>query len=605
MCGIAGIFSLETEISDSMIESMTSILGHRGPDHQGVLVKGRCALGHRRLSIIDLSSDANQPMHSLSGRYSIVYNGELYNYKELISKLNLKLRTKSDTEVVLEAFAKHGPEVVKSFNGMFSFAIYDREEENIWIFRDRMGKKPLFYIHKGNNLHFASELKALIPFLKDYTLDRDAVALFLHLGFIPGEKTIYSAVKKLPMGSSLFFDGSKLNINRWWNPADTLEQEPSLPKHPADALKVLLEDSVELRLVSDVPYGSFLSGGIDSSVVSAVAQQLTGSKLKTFTIGFSDAKFNEAPFAAQIAKHLATEHYEAYISEKDAVAHLPEIISHFDEPFADTSALPTWILSKHTREHVKMALSGDGGDELFAGYGTSNWARRTNIPGFTRPLLKNMLLLGSERFQRAAFHYDKPAGKANNALVLSQELYFFTPAEINNLLLGSYNLAPQVLPDTKLSAAAKQGLFELCNYLPDDLLVKVDRCSMKVGLEVRCPLLDHKLISFALNLPDNLKEKNGVKKYLLKQVLYQYIPEKLFQRPKQGFSIPLAKWLKEDLYFLIEKNLSKESVETAGILNYNFVKEYLTNFSAGKSFLYNRIWNMIVLQNWLLNNRYE
>lgn len=605
MCGIAGIFSSEATLFKEQIEAMTLSLSHRGPDHQGTFESGRVGLGHRRLSIIDLSTDGNQPMTSSDGRYTIVYNGELYNYKDIASSLNLRLTTSSDTEVVLEAFVKKGPEVVRLFNGMFSFALYDKEKETLWIFRDRMGKKPLFYSQQGDSLLFASELKALVPFLKNFKLDKDSVALFLHLGFIPGERSIYASVKKLPMGSGLSFDGKDLSVFQWWKPVDEFRENSVISQDPERQLKDILTDSVRLRLVSDVPYGSFLSGGIDSSVVSAIAQEQTGGKLKTFTIGFSDAKSNEAPFAAEIAKYLGTEHYEKYISEREAIDHLPDIINHFDEPFADTSALPTWILARHTREHVTMALSGDGGDELFSGYGTADWARRTNVPDLIRPVIKNLLLMGSPRIQRGAYHYSRPANKAKNALILSQELYFFTPEEIANLMKVEYSLAPPVPPDVKLSLSGKQSLFEMTTYLPDDLLVKVDRCSMKEGLEVRCPLLDYRLVNFALNLPDSLKEKRGVKKYILKQVLFGYIPEKFFQRPKQGFSVPLDKWLKTDLHFLVEKYLNKESVETAGILNNSLVQNYLSKFAGGKTFLYNRIWNMVVLQSWLSRNRYE
>jgi asparagine synthase (glutamine-hydrolysing) len=613
MCGIAGIYHPKG-VQQEMLKQMSDAISHRGPDAEGFFVDGNFGLAHRRLSIIDLSTAANQPMQSACGRYWMVFNGEVYNYREIAKELDVKLKTSGDSEVILEAFAKWGPQMVNRLNGMFAIAIFDTSEKKLYLFRDRLGIKPIYVYRKNGVIAFASELKA-IKALKELslTINRQAIPYFLHLGYIPQPLSIYNEVEKFPSGSWAVTDGESFRIEEYWNPEKKISSNVVSDEREAkEQLAELLQASVSRRLVADVPFGTFLSGGIDSSLVTALAQKATSEKLKTFSIGFDDAKHDESGFARKVSEYLGTEHHEYRVTEKDALELVPEIIPQYGEPYADSSAIPTMLVSKMARQEVTMTLSGDGGDELFHGYGMYSWAERLANP-LTRSLgnsFGQVFNLGNDRFKRIAKVFATSNSSQLHSHIFSQEQYMFSGLEINSLLVDSkgvdfslLNMNPSLA--RKLSPAEFQALFDIEFYLKDDLLTKVDRASMKYSLETRVPILDHKVVEFALNLDSNLKVKDGVAKYLLKQVLFDNIPKELFDRPKWGFSIPLDKWLKTDLSYLVDEYLNENSVNEVGILKWSEVKSLLLKWRNGHNHLYNRIWLMILLQQWLICNRQQ
>ena len=607
MCGIAGIFDPKG-VSEDVLKRMSDKIAHRGPDADGFFVHNNFGLAHRRLSIIDLSSSANQPMKSACGRYQIVFNGEVYNHKTIAKELGKSFSTSSDTEVIVEAFAKWGAKMVEKLNGMFAIAILDCTEDKLFLFRDRLGIKPLFVYRKNNVLAFASELKALTSVKEKISLsvNRQAVPYFLHLGYIPQPITIYNEVEKFPSGSWAVFDGKNFKTEKFWVAKDKISEEIISDETEARGeLERLLTNSVSRRLMSDVPFGTFLSGGIDSSLVTAIAQEQTSERLKTFSIGFENKQHDESLYARKVAEHLGTNHHEYTVTEKDALELVEEIIPQYDEPYADSSAIPTMLVSKMARKEVTMTLSGDGGDELFMGYGAYTWANRLSNPmlkAFRKPI-SFALSLGNNRQKRAAtmFDYSNSNNVANH--IFSQEQYLFSHNEIDELLTdstfsGFQYLAFEKPSSRELSAAENQAYFDLEYYLKDDLLTKVDRASMRYSLETRVPLLDHEVVEFALNLDERLKVNNGTTKYLLKQVLYKRVPKELFERPKWGFSIPLSKWLKTDLAYLIDETLNKATIEEFNLVKWESVSKLISRYRVGEEYLYNRIWVLIILHLW-------
>ncbi len=393
MCGIVGYYSENNKFSKSELTESTRALINRGPDAEGYFYDDVTGLGHRRLSVIDLSESANQPMYSPCGRYVIVYNGEVYNFREIAKMLAVKLRTSSDTEVILQSFIKWGTQFVSMLNGMFAIVIYDKQERKLHLFRDRIGIKPLYYYWDGDNFAFASELKALMKFHFiniNKRINDKAINQFLYLGYIPEPDTIYRDIYKFPSGSYALFYNNNLKITPYWNIKEKIRNNTiDNYKEAKQKLNELINDSVRYRLISDVPYGTFLSGGTDSSLVTAVAQKLTNNKLKTFSIGFKESKYNESGYAKAVAEYLGTEHHEFIVSYKDAIELVDEITDTYDEPYADSSAIPTMLVSKLAKKYVTMTLSGDGGDELFYGYGANLWAKRLSNPfikQFRKPL---------------------------------------------------------------------------------------------------------------------------------------------------------------------------------------------------------------------------
>lgn len=608
MCGISGFVSERLNQED--LEQITNILAHRGPDSSGYYFNDEknIGLGHRRLSILDLSDVAKQPMHSHNDRYVIVFNGEIYNFKEIAQKLNINFKTSSDTEVILEAFSNWSTDFIQELNGMFAIAIYDKQDDTLFLFRDRMGIKPLYYYLNNNEIVFASEIKSFqtIGNKLDLEIDNSSISDFLHLGYIPNTKTIYKNVKKLPNGSFGKFTNKELSIKQYWNVDEQFKNKTITNENEAKSLlDNAINQSVKYRLISDVTVGTFLSGGIDSSLVTAVASKNHNGKLNTFSIGFKEAKYNESEHAKAVAKHLGTNHHEFILSEQDALEQLEQIIDGYDQPFADSSALPTYLVSKMAKQHATVCLSGDGGDELFMGYGAYTWRKRLSNPliwNLRKPLATGLKLTSKHSFKRGADVLDSPK-KDIESHIFSQEQYLFSQKELETLLLNQRNDVEKFSYSTirELTPIEQQSLYDIKNYLKDDLLVKVDIASMMNSLEVRVPLLDHNIVSLAVNIDEKLKfHPNGTQKYILKEVLFNYIPKEFFDRPKWGFSIPLEKWLQNELSYLIEKYLNIDIIESLGILSFPIVNSYISRFKKGETYLYNRIWAMIVLNKFLI-----
>lgn len=621
MCGIAGIFSRE-KTQPGVIERMTSALMHRGPDANATFVSdtGAVALGHTRLSIIDLSSQANQPMHSYDGRHVVVFNGEIYNFKSIRKELEslnseIGLRTNSDTEIILHAFAFWGAEMVHRLEGMFAIAIYDTILDKLFLFRDRVGKKPLYYFCNHQHFIFASEIKSLLrhpSVVASKEIDKQAIHEFLHLGYIPEPKTIYRSIRKFPAGSlGEVCSNLSFSLRPYWKAEDQLSNERVSVND--SSIKAALHDklhrAVQKRLVGDVPLGSFLSGGTDSSLVTAIASEYTKGSIKTFSIGFKESKFDEHRFAAQVASQLKADHHEYILDEAEAAGLLETYLDHLDEPFADTSTIPTMLVSKLARKEVTVALTGDGGDELFLGYGAYNWANRLSNPLFKviqSPLAYGLKTFGSERLKRIAHLLENVDRQHLRSHIFSQEQYFFSDSEIRDKLLKHEQDYESFRYDdpasvVTLSEEEKQAIFDFNFYLKDDLLVKVDRASMFHSLECRCPLLDNEIIEFALNAPLHIKRRGGVSKWILKELLKDYLPDNLIYRPKWGFSIPLSRWLKNDLGYLMAY-LNDKNLEETDVFNPVYIRDMVDRFHKGEDYLYNRLWAIIIVQRFLLSH---
>ncbi|MEQ9288852.1 MAG: asparagine synthase (glutamine-hydrolyzing) [Cyclobacteriaceae bacterium] len=618
MCGIFGIVSYNHPVNTDAVAKATRLLSHRGPDDFGTYFSSdkKVGLGHTRLSILDLSQAAHQPICSPCGRYIMVYNGEVYNFKTLRRELqvqhNISFQSSGDTEVILHAFKVWGSQFACRLNGMFALAIWDNQEQKLFLCRDRMGIKPLYVYQKNNQLIFSSELKSIInyPSVKhDLTLNQKSFYAFMHLGYIPEPFSVYENITKFPAANFGEHSAeSPLKTTPYWDLQGIISNERTIDETTAtDQLSNLLHESVKRRMVSDVPVGTFLSGGIDSSLITSIAAQYT-SELHSFSIGFEEATFDESQYAKKVAQHIGTNHTEFILSEKEAIPLLEGMTSTFDEPFADTSAIPMMLISKLASQHVKVILTGDGGDEQFLGYGSYTWANRLSTPLLRSEIIKkgalHMLSKGNNRMKRVAnlFAHTSKEGIRNH--IFSQEQYFFANPEFQRLFHKedpSFHFV-YTDPNINCSAAEKQAFFDLRYYLKDDLLVKVDRSSMRYGLECRVPFLDHELLAFTQTLDKKLKARNGEAKYLLKKVLYQHVPPALFDRPKWGFSIPLAKWLTHDMHYLIDDHLNEKSIHERGFFNFETVDLLLKRFKTGEDYLYNRIWLIILWQKWAQEN---
>src|SRR5438552_14150095 len=593
MCGIVGIFQacpLGHETRDRLL-AMKQRLRHRGPDDGDVWIseESGIGLGHRRLSILDLSSAGHQPMHSASGRYVVTYNGEIYNFQSLRRELEAagqKFRGYSDTEVLLAAVTEWGLEkAVGRFNGMFAFALWDREAHSLHLCRDRIGEKPLYYGWMGRTFLFASELKAVLAHPACKTeVDRNALALYLRYNYVPAPYSIYKGLSKLPPGTMLTINARSIQTDQtpvtYWSAREVAEQGvrevfPGLEEEAAAQLEVLLRDAIKLRMVADVPLGAFLSGGIDSSTVVALMQAQSERPVKTFTIGFHEAVYDEGREAGAVAKHLGTDHTELYVTAAQAQAIIPRLPILYDEPFADSSQIPTFLVSELARRHVTVALSGDGGDELFGGYNRYFWAQNIWngigwMPRTIRVAAAGALTsMSAEAWNRGfqavrgllprGLRVQHPGDKLHK---LAEVLSMADHSALYGGLLSHWKAPDAVVlggsePVTILTDRSRwarvmdfhqQMMFlDMITYLPDDILAKVDRASMGVSLEARVPLLDHRVVEFAWRLPPELKIRNGHGKWLLRQVLSQYVPTQLVNRPKSGFGVPIGTWLRGSL----------------------------------------------------------
>lgn len=612
MCGIFGIVTKENTLSESEVHSYTDTLTHRGPDSGNVFVAkhDRLALGHRRLSIIDLSEHANQPFFSQCGRYVIVYNGEIYNFQQLAKTIQKSLKTRSDTEVLLEGFIQHDIEFFTKLNGMFAFAIYDIQQDTLILARDRTGIKPLFYYVDEKDFIFASEIKAILAVKPNLTVQKELLPYFLHLGYLPQPYTIYKNVFKFPTGNYAVLKNSELSFHTYWKPEQEISNKLITNEQDAiNRLDTLLNRAVQSQMISDVPLGVFLSGGIDSSTVAAFAAKNSEKPVKTFSIAFTEADFNESKYAEQVAKHIGSEHYTLTFNKQDIFELFQHYHIAYDEPCADSSLLPTMMVSKLARQYVTVALSGDGGDELFLGYGAYQWAKRlqNRLLRITRPVLSRTAKLGKDRHKRIGRLLKYKNGQHLKSHIFSQEHYFFSEIELQKLLVNPVfnfsNINQNVFSYQRtLNSIEQQFLFDFQYYLKDDLLVKIDRASMQFSLETRVPFLDNEIIRFAWNIPTELKLKGKQNKYILRQVLYRYVPKHIFERPKWGFSVPIREWLTTDLKCWIDTYLSKEIIEKHGIIHYDVAQYWVKRFLKGEKTVFNKVWVMIALHQWLEKN---
>jgi asparagine synthase (glutamine-hydrolysing) len=607
MCGITGIVNRRAKVELDQLTKMTELIVHRGPDAQGAYINENktCGLGHRRLSVLDLSDAANQPMHSKCGNYSLVYNGELYNFCDLKSSLEnegVQFTTSSDTEVVLEAFIAWGPKCVDRFNGMFTFAVWNEEKEDLYIFRDRLGIKPIYYAWDEETLYFSSELKSIAPFIDQKDWDEMAIQHYFRVGYVPAPNTIYKSVRKLEEGAYIHCEKADFSIKKYWVLEERIEKKTLSDENEAKIeYHDLLKSSVKMRLQSDVPFGVFLSGGIDSSTVAAVAQSISDQPISTFSIGFEEASFDESQYAKKVADHLGTNHHEFRLSHKDIQDLITEIPNWYDEPFADASALPTYLVSKMASEKVKMVLTGDGGDEQFMGYGMYTWADRLTTLKTPRWLIKKVLSASSKiNHKRASQYFDFKQDEHLPSHIFSVDQGMFSAKQLNRYFKFTEEYAPLLLgkANRSLLVSEQQSFYDLKYYLPGDLLTKVDRATMQNSLEARVPLLDHRLVEFSLNLDEKLKRKDGDSKYLLKQVLYEYVPASFFDRPKWGFGIPLNLWLSNELKPLLDQYVNAEVLGKHSFYKVDEIMELKKQYLEGKTYLYNQLWLVIMFNMW-------
>lgn len=623
MCGIAGFcnFHGSVKMQEENLEKMKQRMLHRGPDAGGSYISedGKVALGHRRLSIVDLSEAGLQPMKSHSGRYVMVYNGEIYNYKKLSQKLLKekkvdRFRGTSDSEVILEAFEAYGvEETIAQCKGMFAIALYDTKEQKLYLLRDRIGEKPLYYGFMGDTFVFASDV-ACIASLDGFQnpVNKDVLSIYFIHGYIPAPYSIYENIYKLEPGCILEIKSpfKKYGISTYWSIKEVAQhgQEylfKGTYEEAVDELERLLKASIQDQMMADVPVGAFLSAGIDSSTVVALMQSLHPDKVKTFTIGMEDEKYNEAVYAKEIAAHLGTEHTELYITEEDARGVIPKIPFIFGEPFADSSQIPTYLVSRMTRQHVTVSLSGDGGDELFCGYNSYAsvdriWGKMKNVPYGIRKLASELVLhspLSNKEIYRVKGTLLGARG-ASDLYRLSME----REPLIKDITLSGKEIPykyteydPGFLKETNHNIM----LMDMLMYHPDDILVKVDRTAMAASLETRVPMLDKDVVEFAWTLPVEFERQNGVGKRILRDVLYRYVPKEMMERPKKGFSIPIQKWLKEkELREWAENLIDRKTLCQQGILNPDVVWKMWTDFIEKDEWRI-QIWYVLIFQEWM------
>ena len=633
MCGIAGILDLERRSGSQELEAlgraMAGTLNHRGPDAHGVWsdVEAGLVLGHTRLAIVDLSPAGAQPMVSNCGTCVISYNGEVYNARDLRPELEARgrrFRGHSDTEVLVEAIAEWGVRATaERLIGMFAFAVWDRRGRCLSLVRDRLGIKPIYYGRQNGRIIFASELKAfeVIPNWRP-ELNRDALAAYLRLAYVPTPHSIYHGIGKLEPGHIATVDAAgSVATSAFWSVEKAAERGNSdrfnvSDRDATDTLELLLGDAVGRRLVADVPLGAFLSGGIDSSTIAAMMKMRSTSPVRTYSIGFKEEGFDEAPHARAVAAHLGTDHTELYISQSEAQAVIPELPTIYDEPFADSSQVPTYLLSKLTREHVTVALSGDGGDELFAGYTRHHFARAASkMPEpIGRALACGLGLAGPVLWERAfgLLPAERRPRLAVEKMHKAAELFGAGNQDGYRSLVSGWDDPESLVndgkePKSEIDAGVASALpdplermqyLDTVTYLPDDILTKVDRASMAVALEVRVPLLDHRVVEFSWRLPARFKLRGGHGKWLLRQVLYRHVPKKLVERPKAGFAIPLGTWLRGPLRGWAEELLSEKQLAEGGLLNAAPIRARWTEHLQGTRNWHASLWTVLMFQAW-------
>ena len=627
MCGIAGFCNFKGD-KVKMIEKMKEKMYHRGPDAGGNYFSedGQVTFGHRRLSIVDLSENGSQPMTSHSGRYVMTYNGEIYNYKKIAEKLLRErkveaFRGTSDTEVLLEAFEAYGvKEAISLCKGMFAIALYDQKEQVLYLLRDRIGEKPLYYGQVGESFAFASDIGSLAVMEGfDNPINTAVLDLYFTHGYIPAPYSIYEDIYKLEAGTFLkikspFNDLKSAEVEVYWSIKETAKKgQENLFKgsaeEAADELERLLKEAISEQMVADVPVGAFLSAGIDSSTVVALMQSLHKGKVKSFTIGMEEKDYNEAVYAKEIARHLGTDHTELYITEEDAKAVIPKLADMFGEPFADSSQIPTYLVSKMTRDHVTVSLSGDGGDELFCGYTSYAsveriWNKMKNIPYFIRKPCSE-LIIHSPLAKKPIYRIKGKLLGAKGPSDLYISSYETDPLTKQISLddrTCSYKYSvydPKYLKETNHNIM----LMDMLMYHPDDILVKVDRAAMAVSLETRVHMLDKDVVEFAWTLPIDYEREGQTGKKVLRDVLYRYVPKEMMERPKKGFSIPIEKWLRQsELREWAESLIDRKTLEQQGILNPDIVWKIWKDFIDRGEWRI-QIWYILMFQEWMHSRR--
>lgn len=612
MCGIAGIAS-PVQLSDDVHRRMreaTRTLIHRGPDGEGFLQDTNVSLGHRRLSIIDLAG-GDQPIYNEDRSIGIVFNGEIYNFKELRNRL-LKnghtFRTQSDTEVIVHLYEELGPACVEHLNGMFAFAIWDGRKKRLFAARDRLGEKPFHYqINADGELLFASELKAIRHFSGPLDISSDSLEAYLAYGYIPTPLTIYKDVHKLPAAHTLVWEDGRTTISRYWSPPNRPSERVPEDAQLLDELKDLLVDSIRIRLRSDVPVGAFLSGGIDSSLIVALASDLNQNKLATYSVGFSEADFDESEHARTIAEHFGTEHHAIHVQDL-SLDMFPALVRQFDEPFADPSSIPTYYVTQAASRDLKVCLSGDAGDELFGGYPqyVPETAERlvdavplairqfllgpaaNALPEHARGKgwLRRMSVSGAQRYQRVIGVFDSE----EIAALMPGRQAGLVGAEFAKFFTSATNVA-----DSRMRC-------DLATYLVDDILVKVDRNSMLNSLEVRVPLLDHRLVEFAMRLPIDRKIRNGIQKWPLKELLKPLVPPGIVGRPKQGFGMPIRDWLRGTYRDMAGDLLLSPGSRARNYLDQATIARYFRAHQQSSRDLSDRLWSLLWFEQWCREN---
>jgi len=656
MCGIAGFLSNDRQIVMNGMEvllNMTRTLSHRGPDDNGAWSdkSNGIGLGHTRLSILDLSEKGHQPITSACGRYVMSFNGEIYNFRDIKITLEKKghyFTGSSDTEVLLESISEWGLEgAIEQCNGMWAFALWDKKERTLSLCRDRIGKKPVYYGLTGDSFVFASELKAIKTFPGfSGRLDRKSITSYLRHNYVPSPYSIFEGIGKLPPASIITLSVQELsdacNIRKlnkpkqYWSIKAIVERHISHPckdrfGETLNNLDNVLKHAVSRRMISDVPLGAFLSGGIDSSIVVAMMQQCSEIPVNTFSIGFKEEQYCEAKYAKEIAKYLGTRHTELVVQAKQALDVIPELPHIYDEPFSDVSQIPTYLLSRMTREHVTVALSGDGGDEMFAGYnryvmGNNIWKTIGWAPEGARKIFasscvrntvnskigRNLLHVGSRfpGFNQINYATDRLDKLSEIISAPSKEdmyrrlvSHWKSPEEI--VVGGEEPVTALTDVDSKISDLGlmeSMMYFDAITYLPDDILTKVDRASMAASLEVRCPLLDREVIELSWKIPMSMKTKGSNGKYILKKLLAQYLPERLFDRPKMGFGVPIDSWLRGSLRDWAEDLLSAEKIKREGVFRSAPIRALWKEHLSGKRNWQYYIWDILMFQAWLDNH---
>lgn len=623
MCGICGIFNFGSKkpVGRDLIQRMTATLRHRGPDDEGYYFSNRMSdvrcqigLGVRRLSIIDLET-GHQPVHNEDKSIWIVFNGEIYNFNDLRENLEKKghrFYTKSDTEVIVHLYEEYGQDCVQKLNGMFAFAIWDSREERLFLARDRIGIKPFFYTEHKGSLIFASEIKSILENRKiSREIDIPSLHSMMKLQYIPAPKTIFKEIKKLLPGHILTCQRGKISIERYWD-LDLTRKEESEAFY-LEELPKLLEESVKLRLISDVPLGAFLSGGIDSSIIVGLMSKFSEKPVKTYSVGFeAEDSFNELKYARLASRHFKTEHQELIMKSKDIEELLPKLVYHLDDPITDPAVIPTYLVSRLAKEEVSVVLTGEGGDELFAGYRRYSLDRLATYYGklpnvIRKKMVPNLVLklFPKGRFQQGLEAINQPPGVQRHLKWVSKfsdealgKLYTeqMKDSDREEKLEGIFQ--PYFESGKERDFLSQVLYCDIKNWLPDDLLVKVDRMSMATSLEARVPYLDHRMVELCISMPVHLKLSGFISKYILREAFSDLVPKKILKRKKQGFTIPLASYFRKELKDFTCEILSQNSIAKRGYFNYNHIKHLLKEHFKGKRDYSREIWSLLVFELW-------